>query len=92
MIKQNRVEKIAADVLVREADKEQYFMEDMSGTIIQDDALMRLLSFPNVFVTAHQAFFTRDAVRNIASTTINNITAFERGDLPPTNIVSGSKP
>ena len=40
---------------------------------------MRLLSFPNVIVTAHQAFFTEEALHNIAETTLSNVTAFETG-------------
>ena len=60
-------------------EEEALFFEDHSGQIIQDDAFMRLVSFPNVVVTAHQAFFTEDALRNIAETTLANITAFETG-------------
>jgi D-lactate dehydrogenase len=47
---------------------------------VQDDVFMRLLTFPNVLVTAHQGFFTREALANIAQTTLANITAFQRGD------------
>jgi D-lactate dehydrogenase len=60
-------------------EEEQLFFEDRSGQIIQDDVFMRLLTFPNVIVTAHQAFFTEEALRNIAETTLSNITAFETG-------------
>jgi D-lactate dehydrogenase len=60
-------------------EEEALFFEDHSGQIIQDDAFMRLLSFPNVVVTAHQAFFTEDALRNIAETTLANIAAFDTG-------------
>jgi D-lactate dehydrogenase len=45
--------------------------------VIQDDVFARLLTFPNVLVTAHQGFFTADALRAIARTTIENITAFD---------------
>ena len=60
-------------------EEEQLFFEDLSSQIIHDDVFMRLLTFPNVMVTAHQAFFTDEALLNIAGTTIANVTAFERG-------------
>jgi D-lactate dehydrogenase len=60
-------------------EEEHLFFEDLSTEIIHDDVFMRLLTFPNVMVTAHQAFFTEEALLNIAGTTIANITAFERG-------------
>jgi D-lactate dehydrogenase len=59
-------------------EEEQIFFEDRSGLILSDDVFARLLTFPNVIVTGHQAFFTRDAVENIATTTIKNITDFEQ--------------
>jgi len=58
-------------------EEEELFFEDHSETIVQDDVLMRLISFPNVIVTAHQAFFTQNAMRNIAVTTLKNIKDFE---------------
>jgi D-lactate dehydrogenase len=61
-------------------EEENLFFRDLSGQIIQDDVFMRLLTFPNVLVTAHQGFFTREALANIADTTIGNLTAFERGE------------
>jgi len=60
--------------------EEQLFFHDRSEQIVQDDVFMRLLTFPNVLVTAHQGFFTREALANIADTTLGNLTAFERGD------------
>ena len=54
------------------------FFQDLSGAIIQDDVFMRLLTFPNVLITAHQAFFTQEALDNIVSTTLDNVTTFER--------------
>ena len=60
-------------------DEENLFFEDLSDTIIQDDAIQLLQSFPNVVITAHQGFFTRNALQNIAVTTLSNISAFERG-------------
>lgn len=61
---------------VYEAESELFF-EDLSGTILRDDTFSRLLTFPNVLVTGHQAFFTREALERIAGTTIGNITEFE---------------
>jgi len=58
------------------------FFEDQSASIIQDDTFARLLTFPNVLITAHQAFFTSEAVRNIAETTVANLTAFEETGAP----------
>jgi len=54
----------------------EYFYSDRSGAIIADDALTRLFTFPNVVITGHQAFFTEEALDNIAQTTIQNIKAF----------------
>lgn len=51
-----------------------YFYQDLSNEGIEDDVLARLLSFNNVIVTSHQAFFTQEAMNNIANTTLNNIT------------------
>lgn len=56
-----------------------YFYEDCSDKIITDDTLARLLSFNNVIVTSHQAFFTKEAMSNIATTTLQNIKDFENG-------------
>jgi D-lactate dehydrogenase len=60
-------------------EEEALFFEDRSSQIIQDDVFLRLLSFPNVIVTAHQAFFTDQALHGIAETTLANLTAFEAG-------------
>jgi D-lactate dehydrogenase len=64
-------------------EEEDLFFEDFSDRVIQDDVLMRLLTFPNVLITGHQAFFTREALTRIAETTVGNISAFEgrEGDL-----------
>jgi D-lactate dehydrogenase len=58
-------------------EEERIFFEDRSGLILSDDVFARLLTFPNVIITGHQAFFTREALLNIAATTIENITKFE---------------
>jgi len=76
-LKSGRVGYLGLDVYEEE---EGLFDEDLSNEIIQDDVFMRLLTFPNVIVTAHQAYFTSDALLNIANTTIANISAFERGE------------
>ena len=57
-------------------EENEYFYEDKSDRIIDDDVLARLLSFNNVIVTSHQAFFTKEALENIADTTLNNIKDF----------------
>jgi D-lactate dehydrogenase len=56
------------------------FFRDLSGDIIQDDTIQRLMSFPNVLVTAHQAFFTHEALTQIASITLGNVKAFQAGE------------
>lgn len=58
-------------------EEEEIFFEDRSGLILSDDVFARLLTFPNVIITGHQTFFTREALLNIAATTIDNITKFE---------------
>jgi D-lactate dehydrogenase len=68
-------------------EEEEIFFEDRSGLIIPDDVFARLLIFPNIIVTGHQAFFTREALLNIAATTIDNITRFE--DNQPLDKLSG---
>lgn len=75
-IKSGRVGYLGIDVYEQE---ENLFFEDLSDTVIQDDAFQLLQSFPNVLITAHQAFFTRNALENIAATTINNMTDFAEG-------------
>ena len=60
-------------------EEEQLFFQDLSSHVIQDDVFARLLTFPNVIVTAHQAFLTREALRAISETTLDNLSAFEQG-------------
>ncbi|MGA2471164.1 MAG: 2-hydroxyacid dehydrogenase [Solirubrobacteraceae bacterium] len=76
-LKDGRVGYLGLDVYEEE---DELFDEDLSSEIVQDDVFMRLLGFPNVIVTAHQAYFTSDALRNIAEETLANISAFERGE------------
>ena len=59
-------------------EEEELFFEDLSNEVIQDDLFARLLTFPNVLITGHQAFFTREALEAIAETTISNITECEK--------------
>ncbi len=86
-LKSGQIGAAALDVYEQEAD---FFFEDLSGEVIQDDVLQRLLTFPNVLLTGHQAFFTRDALTAIAGTTIASITAFDRGE-PLANRVAAER-
>lgn len=79
--------KIGAACLDVYEEESGYFYEDLSGSIIDDDTLSRLISMPNVIVTSHQAFLTHEALENIASTTIDNIRKIDQGE-ECANIVS----
>ncbi|MFK8183330.1 MAG: 2-hydroxyacid dehydrogenase [Phormidesmis sp.] len=61
-------------------DEGSLFFQDLSDTVIQDDIFQLLQSFPNVVITAHQAFFTQEALSNIANTTLQNISDLEAGN------------
>lgn len=87
-IKAGTVGYLGIDVYEEEAD---LFFEDLSDTVIQDDTFQLLQSFPNVVITAHQAFFTRNALEAIAHTTLHNI-ATVMSDQPCANEVSASVP
>lgn len=77
-IKSRKVGAACLDVYEEESD---FFFEDKSGHILDDDILARLISMPNVIVTSHQAFLTEEALSNIAETTVNNIVEFsEKGE------------
>ena len=79
-IKSRKVGAACLDVYEEESD---FFFEDYSGHIMEDDTLARLISMPNVIVSSHQAFLTEEALSNIAQTTIENITEFfEKGQCP----------
>ncbi|MCD7898799.1 MAG: 2-hydroxyacid dehydrogenase [Bacteroides sp.] len=75
-LKSKKIGSAGLDVYEEEGD---YFYEDKSDRIIDDDVLARLLSFNNVIVTSHQAFFTKEALDNIAETTLQNIKDFQIG-------------
>jgi D-lactate dehydrogenase len=75
-LKQGQIGYLGLDVYEEE---EELFFEDFSDQVILDDVFMRLLTFPNVIVTGHQAFFTEEALVNIAESTLASITDFEAG-------------
>lgn len=82
-LKTGRIGYLGLDVYEQE---EKLFFNDLSENIIQDDDIMRLLSFPNVLITSHQGFFTQEALGEIAKTTLGNVNEFEAGK-PLKNIV-----
>lgn len=75
-LKDKKIGSAALDVYEEE---EEYFFEDMSNKVIEDDILGRLLSFHNVLITSHQAYFTEEAVESITKTTLDNIKDFAEG-------------
>ncbi len=78
-LKSEKIGALALDVYEEEAD---LFFENLSDKVIRDDMFARLLTFPNVLITGHQAFFTREALTAIAGTTIDNADAFEATGAP----------
>ena len=72
-IKNRKIGAACLDVYEEESD---FFFEDFSGHIVSDDILARLITMPNVIVTSHQAFLTKEALENIAKTTVENILLF----------------
>ena len=83
-LKSGKIGGVALDVYEQEAD---LFFEDLSNEIIQDDVFQRLLTFPNVLVTGHQAFFTEEALTAIAETTMENVTEEEAGRPSPNRVL-----
>lgn len=79
LIEALKVGKVGGAALDVYEEEENVFFEDLSGQVLQDDVLARLLTFPNVLITSHQAFLTREALVNIASITVQNISDFENG-------------
>ncbi|QJE02936.1 2-hydroxyacid dehydrogenase [Massilia forsythiae] len=75
-LKSGQLGGLAIDVYEQESS---LFFQDLSSTVIADDVIQRLVSFPNVIVTGHQAFFTEEAIGQIMRTTIDSIGAFEAG-------------
>jgi D-lactate dehydrogenase len=78
-LKTGQVGSVGLDVYEEEGD---LFFENLSDKMLQDDVFARLLTFPNVLITGHQAFFTHEALTAIAETTIGNITHFEANGVP----------
>ena len=75
-IKEKKVGAACLDVYEEEGD---FFYEDYSGHVVQDDKLVRLIAMPNVIVSSHQAFLTQEALDNIAATTVDNTLKFFQG-------------
>ncbi len=78
-LKDGTIGSLGLDVYEEEAD---LFFEDLSNEVLRDDVFARLLTFPNVLITGHQAFFTKEALEAIAETTIGNIKAFRKTGVP----------
>ena len=79
-LKSHKVGAACLDVYEEEGD---LFYEDCSGEIVSDDTLVRLIAMPNVLVTSHQAFLTKEALDNIAAATVDNLLKFQRGEPSP---------
>ncbi|WP_028120969.1 2-hydroxyacid dehydrogenase [Epilithonimonas tenax] len=76
-LKSKHIGYLGIDVYEQE---EKLFFRDLSHTIIEDDTIQRLMSFPNVLVTAHQAFFTEEALHQIATSTLSSLSHFEKNE------------
>ena len=83
--KEGRLGYLGIDVYEQE---EKLFFKDLSEILILDDKILLLMTFPNVLVTAHQAYFTDKALTQIADTTIRNFTDLEKDTINPANLVS----
>lgn len=83
-LKSQQLGHLGLDVYEEEA---ALFFEDLSNVVLGDDVFARLLTFPNVLITGHQAFFTSDALDRIAATTVANLSAAERGEAITANTV-----
>ena len=73
-LKNGKIGYLGIDVYEQEAD---LFFQDLSESVILDDVIARLISFPNVLITGHLGFFTKEALEEIATITLNNLTSFE---------------
>jgi D-lactate dehydrogenase len=82
-LKSGRIGYLGLDVYEQEGD---LFFDDLSNIVIQDDVFQRLLAFPNVLITGHQAFFTKDALKKIAETTLSNLTDIAEGRVCPNEV------
>ena len=83
-LKSGHVGGLAMDVYEEESD---LFFKNLSNKVIKDDLFQHLLTFPNVIVTGHQAFFTQEALAAIAQTTLQNVTNFQEGKMDPAKVV-----
>eukprot|EP01133_Synstelium_polycarpum_P010782 gene10782-12562_t len=83
-LKSGKIGYLGMDVYEEEAD---LFFDDQSDRIMQDDILARLMTFPNVLVTGHQAWFTKQALQAICETTVDNFNDFQKGTIKPANLV-----
>lgn len=83
-LKAGKVGYLGLDVYEEEAD---IFFEDLSDKCMEDDVFARLMTFPNVLITGHQAFFTQEAMANIAQTTLSNISQVARGEACPNQVL-----
>ncbi len=79
LIKGIKEKKVGAACLDVYEEESEFFFEDFSGHIVHDDTLTRLIAMPNVIVTSHQAFLTKEALESIAETTVENIESFFSG-------------
>lgn len=84
-LKSGRLGSLGLDVYEEEGD---LFFRDLSDQVLRDDVFARLLTFSNVVITAHQGFFTREAVTEIAATTVRNLLGIRSGGVPPENRVT----
>ena len=76
-LKSGKIKYLGIDVYEQE---ENLFFQNLSEEIILDDTISRLMSFPNVLITAHQGFFTQEALNEIAETTLSNVRSFIKGE------------
>ncbi len=83
-LKSGRIGSLALDVY----EEEHMFFRDVSDEVLGDDQLARLLTFPNVLITGHQAFFTREALTAIAETTLSNLSQLEAGEDCPNQVTT----
>lgn len=84
-LKTGKIGYLGIDVYEQEAD---LFFQDLSESVIQDDIISRLISFPNVLITGHLGFFTKEALEEITTITLNNLSDFENGLLLKNEIKS----
>ena len=84
-LKTKHIGSFGMDVYEEEAS---LFFQDHSEEVLQDDVIARLLSFRNVLITGHQAFLTKEALENIASTSVANLNAWQKGNKPENELAS----